>query len=159
MLSFSIVLCVLCLATMLVRDTRLTLTAAALFLNWAVNSVLVWATNDSLCWFGFLAVDYLTALAIIGMMAVAEERPSPWQILIAGVYVGELIAHSAYGYSSQNVTVNWNYYWFLSYAAWAQLAMLGGWLTYEMVGGAVRYWGDVSPRHAPDMARSRASED
>ncbi|WP_454280602.1 hypothetical protein [Sphingomonas sp. Marseille-Q8236] len=76
----------------------------------------------------FLTVDYVSALGILGITY------SRWQMAIIVIYAAQACCHAAYGASDGKAWAQYEYWWALTYTGWAQLAAMGGWIIYALVG-------------------------
>lgn len=130
MLPFALTILALFIVSAIRGDGRMTGTATILGINWLVEVGAVNLTGERFPWMLFLTVDYLSALGILGFAA------GRWQAAIIGIYATQIVCHAGYGLSSEGLWAQYRYYWALTYTGWAQLAVLGGWCIYALVGGA-----------------------
>ncbi|CAN5702245.1 hypothetical protein BH11PSE6_BH11PSE6_00040 [soil metagenome] len=96
---------------------------SALAGNWCVNTAIVWYTGNPVPWAAFIVTDYLTGFFLL----LICPKASPFCIAVVALYVGECLAHGAFGMSRQDAWAEYSYWWTLSYAAWAQLFVMGVW--------------------------------
>lgn len=126
-------------------------TAVVLLVNWALLSVVVWATGERFPWPMFTVVDYLSGLAIFALYT------SKWQKAIIAIYAAQCVCHAAFGYSSQSRAAQDTYWWTLTLTGWAQLAVLGGWMVAGLVRRSDRAGGSASPDYAGVGAHRNAA--
>lgn len=93
----------------------------ALLCNWAVLTCLATASGSQTNWLAMASVDYVSALLILMV------QPNRWTATIALLYAVELIAHVAFGISSQGPWPQYRYWYVLFYASWAQAWLLFTW--------------------------------
>lgn len=129
MLPFFVVLLALLLVGMIRSDGRMAGTAAVLLINWLIEVGMITLTGEQFPWMLFLTVDYLCAITIAAM---ASTR---WQLAIVIIYAAQACCHAAYGASDGGLRAQYDYWWALTYSGWAQLASMGGWIIYALVGG------------------------
>ena len=129
MLPFFATLLALLLVGMIRNDGRMAGTAAVLLANWLLEVAAITMTGEQFPWMLFLTVDYLCAISILG---IAYTR---WQLTIVGIYAVQACCHAAYGASDGGAWAQYQYWWALTYTGWAQLASMGGWIIYALVGG------------------------
>ncbi len=101
-------------------------TATAIFLNWALGTAFVMATGIYDAWWFFMAVDGLTAWAILYPPA------GRMQALIGCTYITQILVHFVYSFSNHAIAA-YSYWEVLTGVAFVQLALLGGWI--------VGHWG------------------
>lgn len=129
MLPFFATLLALLIVSLVRSDGRMAGTAAILLVNWSLEVASIQITGEQFPWMIFLTVDYLSALAILG---IANNR---WQAAVIAIYAAQLICHAAYALSPQGAWAQHRYWWSLTYTGWAQLVILGGWIIYALAGG------------------------
>lgn len=133
------VLCALLIIALAMRDDCMARAALVLLANWCANTMLATATGDQFLWPCMILTDAISALILLWLPL------TKWQAAIALTYVVEIIAHSAYGLTSEGVRATWNYYWTLFYIAWAQAGIL---LLWSSVDGAKSAWRARRLRHS-----------
>lgn len=124
--------------------------ACALLGNWAICALFGWLSATPWAWQALFAIDFMTAVLLV---VITDTRPP---LIIISLYLVECIAHAATGALGPAAN-NRIYAEVLLFVAWAQVAVVGGWLAHSSyrraVGGA-----DPVLGAAPDGARPAAVE-
>ena len=139
-------LCLVALVAVAVhlRDKRMGGTAAILLVNWALCTAFVAATAPDVPtwaskypWPVFAMFDYAAGFSIL-LLLRQYGTISMWQIAVGVLYVIELVCHASVGAKViANVNADWAMYRgldYLSWAAWAQVAIVGAWGGIELAG-------------------------
>lgn len=108
-------------ALALTGDAKMMRTVAAIFANWALGTAFVLATGIYDAWAFSLALDAMTAFAILYHPA---GRP---QAAIGWAYIAQIIMHAVYAVSDHAIAQH-AYWQLLTWIAYLQLALLGGWV-------------------------------
>jgi hypothetical protein len=124
-------LSIIVLGSILIREWRLTWTAALLLANWGLNTWVAQVSHTQFNWAAMALVDYVAAALIL---CIPLTR---WQIIVACLYAYELIAHAARAWVGASPWSDYYYWYALHYGAWAQLWVVAIWLGYD---GAGRLW-------------------
>jgi hypothetical protein len=103
-------------------------TATVMLVNWLSCVCVVAVTHDFYPVLFFIVADYLAALALFTL------RTTRWQSLVMAIYGVQLICHAAYALSDMGAGPTYYSYWALTYLAWAQVALIGGWIGTDFVG-------------------------
>lgn len=128
-------------------------TSCMLCANWIVNTAFVHWTGENYPVWMFLTTDYTTAFLIIFLSRVIVDRkPHLWQVAVCTVFVLQMICHVRVAISPNDPWVGYYAYYFLSYSAWLQLAIVGVWTGHGLVAHLVR---SVRGVPHPDMVSKR----
>jgi len=156
-----IAIAIVVVAAHVMREGAARGTAVLLLVNWAACALAVHHTGEEYpaVWFGLF--DYFAALGLLVLLPIHyARRPFLWDGLVGLIYAGELLCHVARYMRPTPRAIEIGYY-FLKYAAWAQILVVGGWLLYAL---ACRRGWNVSrlSHHDPILggyqARQRATE-
>ncbi|MET0364505.1 MAG: hypothetical protein ABW169_07605, partial [Sphingobium sp.] len=115
-----------------------------LFANWAVNTAGATLSGTQFNWAAMAAADYVSALLILVV------RTNRWGLVIVVTYAVQMIAHVAFGLSSQGPWPQYRYWYVLSYTAWAQAFLLLAWAGLDG-GRVVRNCLDIKRSVSPDQ--------
>jgi len=135
LLAFLSALLLLITAGLLLNKRNFTATALILFIDWLAGNAWYWVTDDQYPWMILIVVDWLAALSVLAF------RESRWQYWIVAIFIVQIICHVGFGLSPPNNRwIEYNYWWMLTYSGIAQLVVMGGWLTHEIVLRIARYY-------------------
>lgn len=115
-------------------EGRVLFALVAISANWALNTVSVYAAGTTDPWWAFLPIDYVTALILL----LTCERVCAWLFAVTAIYAFQCISHGVYGFFTQDTAARYYYYYTLSYSAWAQLFIIGGWVIAGRIGLSLR---------------------
>tara|TARA_Y100000815_G_scaffold202913_1_gene186567 strand:- start:447 stop:908 length:462 start_codon:yes stop_codon:yes gene_type:complete len=134
-----------CVAGISLGFWRRSLAAFVLLGNWAANTAVVSVTGNDHPWVVFATIDYVSALAFLMIGGIAGR-------LVAATYALQLLMHAAYVISGGGPWPDYAYWWGLYYVAWAQVAIVFGWMGIELARRAYARRGSISaaaPSHHP----------
>jgi hypothetical protein len=121
-LSFPWSLAIMCVLALISLDIRTVRTALALSIDWFILHRVYLATGDQYNWQLKIAVDTLAAVAIL-------TRPgSSYQSVVGASYALEIVAHIAFGLSSQDNNAQYRYWWFQCWISWLQVGVVLLWI-------------------------------
>lgn len=106
------------------RDSEQVGVAFALLGNWIVCALFGWLSATPWAWQALFAIDFMTAVFLV----VFTDTRMP--LVIIGLYLVECIAHAATGALGPAAN-NRIYAQVLLVVAWAQVAVVGGWLAHS----------------------------
>jgi hypothetical protein len=150
---FFVSLLALCAFTAVIRDPRLSGTAAILLANWLLCAVVVRETGEAYPWSWFFAVDYLAAFVIL----VVFGLPSVWQAGVGAIYAAQLVCHAARGLYLNDPAALYYGWHFLAWSSWAQIAIVAAWGCCEVAAGRWVLSRSASPPHPGATRASRTS--
>lgn len=130
-----IVVCV----TAMFGSAQMIRTGAAIFANWALGTAFVLLTGIYDPWWWFLALDAATAFVI---MYHPAGRP---QSAIGVTFIAQIIIHAVYAVSQRDIAA-FAYWQILTWIAFVQLLLLGGWI--------VGFWWSRYFRDSRDLDRA-----
>lgn len=140
MWEYLITLIAMILGSAFLRNGRTLFVLLAISANWLVNTLVVGVSGATDPWWAFLPADYMTALVLL----ICCDRPCRWVMSVSVVYAAQCIAHGYYGAIAHDAYAMYYYYYFLSYSAWAQLLIVGGWLVAEFLTPFDWHWRSLS---------------
>lgn len=117
------------------RDREQIGVAFALLGNWVICALFGWLSATPWAWQALFAIDFMTAVFLV----VFTDTRMP--LVIIGLYLVECIAHAATGALGPAAN-NRIYAQVLLVVAWAQVAVVGGWLAHSSYR---RRFGDADP--------------
>lgn len=113
-----------------IDDRRMLGTASILIANWMLCTAVVHWSGEEYPTLAFFAFDYLAAILMFVPM-IFSDRPSPWQGIVGLLYAGEIVCHIARGWADNAAAIYYGWY-FLRYAAWAQVVTVLVWGIYDI---------------------------
>lgn len=158
MWEYLIVLIAMLLCSVFLGNGRILFVLFALFANWIINTIIVAYLAITDPWAIFLPIDYMTALILL----LVCDKPCRWIASIAIIYALQCIGHGAYGAIAASPYARYYYYYFLSYSAWVQLIIIGGWGVVEFYSPIRRDFGWLSftrTSFAHDQAGKESSDE
>ena len=96
-------------------------TAAAILGNWIANTAFVMVTGIYDPWYFFIATDAIAAGIVLYQPAQKVQAVIGW------TYMAQIIIHVIYSISPENVA-KYAYWQTLTWVAFLQLVLLGGWI-------------------------------
>jgi hypothetical protein len=136
---------VVCSLTYLKGNEQMIRTAMVIALNWAILTLYVLLTADNGGWWLYLPIDALSAFAILYPPAGRA------QALIGWTYMAQIIMHVVFA-TSNPLIADYAYWQILTWIAWVQLILLGGWVSGRWF-GLVDRGDDPHPAGADGVSR------
>jgi hypothetical protein len=145
MWQLGLLLSLLCVGAAVLRDRCVFGAAAALLVNWIVNTAAVWISGVDFPWGAFLTVDWLTGVFVLVGLPLICGRFTAGPVVIGLSYGLECILHAAFGLSDHGPWPEYRYWWTLYYIAIGQMLFVFGWGLYELGGRYHRARRRVAP--------------